>query len=500
MIEKKEFMIDLEPEEFRRLGHELVDELTNFLHNIDELPVAPNANPRKIKDLIKDRKFTKNGLDAKNLTTLLVTLLSKNTCLNGHPRMWGYITGSPNPIGALADLIATTVNPNLAGWNGAPLATEIETQTVSWIAELLGYPKTASGIITSGGNMANFIGVLAARKAMADWDIRNTGLNHRSMIIYASQETHAWIEKAADLFGFGTQSIHYIDTNVDKTMCPDNLVAQIKEDRAKNLYPFIVVGSAGTTSIGAIDPLPAIAKICKVNKLWFHVDGCYGAPGILDQTAPQELLGMKLADSLAVDAHKWLYTALEAGCVLVKDQKYLIDAFATYPSYYSGKQIAHNNEVSDLYTMGPQNSRHFKALKVWLTLQFIGKDGYTTAISQNMAQARSLFNILKNTSDFEPFTCNLSIVTFRYVPEDLNSISTEINVHQYLNSLNAKLMTNIQRSGTLYLSNANIDDYKLLRVCIVNYRTNSQDINDAPQLIRKFGKALDAEMRMSFGN
>lgn len=488
--------LDMTPDEFRRLGHEVIEQIATHLGEIRDIPVAPNSTPQEIRGLVGQGTMPDVGSDPSETLKVLTDLTLEHTCLNAHPRMWGYITGSPSPVGALADMVAAAANPNVAGWNGAPIATEIEHQAVQWISQLLGYSDHASGILTSGGNMSNFIGILAARKAKATWDIRREGIDGHGLVLYATHETHAWIEKAADLFGFGTQAIHYVDTDAMQRMDIDALESRIREDRNTGLNPFLVVGTAGTTSTGAIDPLPAIAKTCHDNDLWFHVDGCYGAPGVLDPNASDDLCGLRLADSLAIDAHKWLYVPLEAGCTLVRDSQHLTTAFATNPSYY---ELGDDTDaVTDYYAMGPQNSRGFRGFKVWMTLKQAGRDGYREAITRNIAQAARMYETLAQEDDFEAISHSLSITTFRYVPRDISSTSTDPDDRNYLNDLNAALMSHIQRSGDLYLSNAFVDGRALLRSCIVNFRTCDMDIDSVPARIRRLAEPLDAEMRCHY--
>ena len=485
--------LDMTPDEFRNLGYEIVDRIASHLDELRDIPVAPKATPQAIRDLLGQGAMPETSSDPREALKALTDITLANTCLNAHPRMWGYITGSPSPVGALADLVAASANPNVAGWNGAPIATEIEHQAVQWISQLLGYSDNASGILTSGGNMSNFIGVLAARKAKANWDIRQEGIDGHGLVLYATRETHAWIEKAADLFGFGTQAIHYVETDARQRMDIDSLANHIRSDRNAGLKPFLVVGTAGTTSTGAIDPLLAIANICQKNDLWFHVDGCYGAPGVLAPHASDDLCGLRLADSLAIDAHKWLYVPLEAGCTLVRDSQHLTTAFSTNPSYYELGNDPHS--VTDYYAMGPQNSRGFRALKVWMTLKQAGREGYREAITQNITQAARLYELLDQQDDFEATTLSLSITTFRYVPRDIDPASSDPNITNYLNELNATLMNHIQRSGDLYLSNAVTDGTTLLRSCIVNFRTSNVDIDSVPTRIRRLAEPLDSDMR-----
>ena len=486
--------IDMTPDDFRKIGHDLVDRIADFLTEVPGLSVAPDITPTKLRDKLGHQPLAEKGRDPGAELARMADLLFANTCLNAHPRMWGYITGSPSPVGALADLLAAAANPNVAGWNGAPLATEVETQAVSWISELVGFSNVCGGILTSGGNMANFAALLAARRARADWDIRREGIAGRNLTIYATSETHAWVDKAADLFGLGTGAIRRVATDRELRMDVADLERIVAADKERGLEPFVVVGSAGTTATGSVDPLPAIAEICRTHGLWFHIDGCYGAPAVLSDAAPADLAGMAQADSLAVDAHKWLFVPLEAGCTLVREGRWLTETFATNPSYYAMVEAGHE-QVVDYYAMGPQNSRGFRALKVWLTLQQMGKSGYAEAISRNIDQARIMFDAVSAADDFEAVSCQLSITTFRYVPADLAARAGDPDVEDYLNDLNAALMARVQRSGDLYLSNAVVDGRHLLRACIVNFRTTDEDAGSVPERVRRLAESLDKDMR-----
>ncbi len=487
--------IDVSPDTFQSLGQVVVERIAAHLAGLRDLPVAPDTSPAALRAQLGGGGMPEQGSDAATALTSIADLLFANTCLNGHPRMWGYITGAPSPIGALGDLLAAAANPNVAGWNGAPLATEVENQTVKWIGELVDFSSGCDGILTSGGNAANFVAMLAARRAKADWDVRAEGLAGRRMTVYATRETHAWLDKAADLFGLGTRAVRRVDTDDGLRMNTEHLAHLVRDDRAGGMTPFLVVGSAGTTATGAVDPLPEIGAFCRDHDLWFHVDGCYGAPATLADDAPAALAGMADADSLAIDAHKWLYVPLEAGCTLVRDEQVLTETFATNPSYYAMAAADGGEPVVDYYAMGLQNSRGFRALKVWLTLKQMGRDGYRRAITRNMAQARLMFEALEEADDFETGTCQLSITTFRFVPTDLAGRKDEPAVADYLNDLNAALMTRVQRSGDLYLSNAVVDGRHLLRACIVNFRTTDKDVGSVPERVRALAEPLDRAMR-----
>ncbi|HSK38732.1 MAG TPA: aminotransferase class V-fold PLP-dependent enzyme, partial [Arenibaculum sp.] len=410
------------------------------------------------------------------------------------PRFWGYITSSAAPIGALGDFLAATVNPNVGGWPLSPMATEIERQTVKWIAELIGYPSDCGGLLVSGGNMANFVGFLAARKARAGWDIRAHGTAGDSPLrVYASEETHTWSQKAADLFGLGTDSIRWIPTDGRLRLDTGKLLAQIKKDRQAGARPLLVVGTAGSVSSGAIDPLPEIASICRDHELWFHVDGAYGGVAAVLPEASADLRGLRLADSVAVDPHKWLYAPIEAGCTLVRNPAHLLDAFSYRPPYYHLKYESADPETN-YFEQGPQNTRGFRALKVWLGLKQVGRQGYVTMIRDDIRLAGDMHRAVAAHPEFEMFHQELSISTFRYVPRRLSATRGEPETEAWLNRLNAELLGAIHASGELYLTNAVIDGRFVLRACIVNFRTSRADVEAVPSIVARLGAVVDERL------
>jgi aromatic-L-amino-acid/L-tryptophan decarboxylase len=481
--------LDLSPDEFRRLGHRLVDDLAGFLESLPARPVSPGSTPSELRARLGQRDLPEHGANAQALLEEATELLIAHSVFNGHPRFMGYITSSAAPLGSLAELLAATVNPNCGSWGLSPMATLIEEQTVAWIAELVGIPRASGGLLVSGGNMANMIGFWAGRAATAGADLRMDGVGSDGprMVAYCSAETHTWIQKAADLSGLGTSAVRWIAVDRDRRMDATALAQQIDADRADGLRPFLVVGTAGTVSTGAVDPLHDIAAICKRQGLWFHVDGAYGAPAVLAEGAPDDLRAMGDADSIAVDPHKWLYAPLEAGCALVRDASLLRGAFSYTPAYYhfdSGDAAPPPN----YYEYGPQNSRGFRALKVWLTLRQVGRSGYSTMIAEDMRLSRVLFDLVSSHHELEAVTQGLSITTFRYVPSGVdrsNPASTEM-----LNGLNQQLLDRLLASGRAYVSNAVVDGRYLLRSCIVNFRTTEQDLRELVDAVVEIGRAL----------
>ena len=366
-------------------------------------------------------------------------------------------------------------------------------QTVRWIAELIGYPVDAGGLLVSGGNMANFVCFLAARAARAGWDVRTDGMASDSgqrLVAYGSAETHTWIHKAADLAGLGTAAIRWIPTGDDLRMDVAELERRIDADVAAGDVPFIVVGAAGSVSTGTVDPLPAIARLCRERHIWFHVDGAYGGFAAAVPDAPDDLRGLALADSVVVDPHKWLYAPLEAGCALVRDAGALRRTFAYHPAYY------HLDEhVTNFVDHGPQNSRGFRALKVWLALKHVGATGYRQMIADDMRLSRAMADAVRGNAELQLVTQSLSIATFRYVPEDLRPALGENRTERYLNALNERLLDTIQRGGEVFVSNAVVHDRYLLRACIVNFHTGPADVEALPGVVVRLGRALDATHR-----
>jgi glutamate/tyrosine decarboxylase-like PLP-dependent enzyme len=416
-------------------------------------------------------------------------LLFEHSLLNGHPRFYGYITSSCAPLGMLAELLATAVNANVGAWKLSPMATEIEAQTIRWLAQFIGYPTDCGGLLLSGGNMANLTCFLAAR-AQAGLDVRKQGVaSGPPLRAYASTETHTWIQKAADLTGLGTEAIRWIRVDKQQRMDLAALQVQYKQDIEEGYRPFLVVGSAGTVSTGAVDPLPDLAAFCQERNLWFHVDGAYGAFAARVIGAPSDLIGLSVADSVAVDPHKWLYTPLEAGCALVRNPAALRNAFSYHPPYYSFEV-----EAMNYYDIGPQNSRGFRALKVWLTLQHAGAAAYREMIGDDITLARHLYDMAAAHPELEVITQNLSITTLRYVPVELRASIGSEQTEAYLNCLNQLLLTYLENSGEAFGSNALIDGKYALRFCIVNFRTSTDDIEAMPQLVARLGRQAHAEL------
>lgn len=486
-MDNRQNSIEINKEDFQKMGYQLIDTISEFLDTISEKPVTTSQSPKELQDILGQSSLPKKGIPADQLLKSTSKLLFENSLFNGHPKFFGFITSSAAPIGALADLLAASVNPNVGGQILSPMATEIEKQTISWLAEFIGVSPSYGGVLVSGGNMANFTAFLAARTAKAPKSIKENGLSNttKQLISYCSKSTHTWIDKAAILFGHGSKSIRWIPTDTSNKMDMVSLEQTIKADLKLGHQPFMVVGTAGDVSTGVVDNLEAIGAVCKKYDLWFHIDGAYGVPAAVITELEETFKGIEKADSIALDPHKWLYSPLEAGCTLVKNPKHLIDTYSSHPEYYNFSLTEEGGSLN-YFEYGLQNSRGFRALKVWLALQQIGMDGYVKLIKEDIALSEYFAKLTEQHAELETITQNLSITTMRYIPKNLNLLGEERDT--YLNTLNETLVNTIQGGGQLFLSNAIVDEKYCLRICIVNFRTTKKDVEESIEIIINEGK------------
>ena len=477
---------------FRTLGHRLVDQLATSLEELPRGPVTRAESPSGVREALDlSGPLPESGTDPGPLLERTAQLLFEHSLFNAHPRFFGYITAAPAPIGVLGDFLAAAVNANVGAWTLSPAATEIESQTVRWIASLIGYQADCGGLLVSGGNMANVVCFLAARVAKAGWDVRADGVARASgrLRIYGSAETHTWIQKAADIGGIGTASIRWIATDDKLRMDVSALNRQIEADRAAGDVPCMVVGTAGSVSTGVIDPLREISAVCAEHDVWFHVDGAYGGFAAAVPDAPDDLRALTKADSVAVDPHKWLYAPLEAGCALVRDPQMLRAAFVYHPPYY------HFTEQATNYVdFGPQNSRGFRALKVWLALKQVGAAGYRTMIADDIRLSRVMADAVRRSENLQLVSQELSITTFRYVPRALQASVGDPATERRLDALNRRLIDRVQTGGEVFLSNAVVGGRYVLRACIVNFHTSRVDVEATIDIVVRLGHEVDAEL------
>ncbi|MGZ8572278.1 MAG: pyridoxal phosphate-dependent decarboxylase family protein [Actinomycetota bacterium] len=487
--------LDWDPERSRAFGDRALDLWQELLERLPGLPVSGRWTAKDAHEAVAidvpDEPLPDDALFA-----YLHDVVFEWSELSGHPRFMAYISGAGTVPGAAADLIAAGLNANLGGWQLSPGATEIELHLTRWFAsELFGLPAGAGGLILSGGAMANFVGLKTARDHRAGWDVRSEGLaGHPPLSMYMSTETHVVSARGADMLGIGTDGVRLIPVDDAYRIQVDRLRASIAEDREAGRVPFAVVASAGTVATGAVDPLPEIADLCAGEGLWLHVDAAYGGPAMLADDLRPRFAGIERADSIAFDPHKWLYTPLSGGCLVVREFGDLAGSFDTQASYIV-QDKDYTQHGLDLGRRGPQFSRGFWALKVWVSLLAHGRKAYGRRISHDAELARYMGARVDERPDFElAAPVGLSICCFRYVPVDLpDGVARE----GYLDDLNHRLMTEIQLDGRVYISNAVLGDRFVLRACIVNFRTEADDVDAVLDVAAELGAALDADMRPS---
>jgi glutamate/tyrosine decarboxylase-like PLP-dependent enzyme len=483
--------LDWEPDRARAFGNDLVAVWEELLARLPELPVGRAMSAEEVQEAVAV-EVPDEGMDDDALVEYLRRVVFDYSIYPGHPGFMAYVTASGTVPGAAADLLAAGLNQNLGGWLLSPAATEIENALSRWLATRFGLPSTAGGLMTSGGAMANFIALKTARDAGDRTAIRSGGIGNRRLVAYASEEAHVTIGRAADMLGLGTAAVRAVPVNEAFEMDVTALQTLIERDAAVGLDPIAVVATAGTTATGAIDPLEEVAALCKTHGIWFHVDAAYGGPAILTDDLAPLFAGIERADSITVDPHKWLYTPQSGGCLLVRDEDDLAHAWEVEASYVH-QDRTRTKRGRDLRTLGPQFSRGFQGLKVWVSLLAHGRRAYAERISHDAGLARYLASLVEERADFELVApVPLSICCFRYVPPDLPHDGGR---DSYLNALNERILTEAQLDGRVFYSNAVLNGRFCLRTCIVNFRTEAADVEKVLEVSAEIGARLDREMR-----
>ena len=488
---------DWDADRARAFGNEIVSIWSDLLRRLPELPVAHHANAGDVRRGIV-LPIPDEPLSDAEIIEHLRSLAFDWSMYPGHPRFMAYITGAGTVPGAAADMLAAGLNMNLGAWRLSPGPTEIERALIRWFAEVFGLPAGSGGLLVSGGAMATFTALKAARDHQLGVGVREEGVAAAVPVaVYASSEVHVTTDRALDMLGLGTNVLRKVDVDDAWRMRVDALRDAVRRDREAGTRPAVVVATAGTVATGAIDPLGEIADVCEREGMWMHVDGAYGAPSALASDLRPLLRGIERAQSIAFDPHKWMYTPHSGGCVLVRDEDTLEDSFGADASYIHEDTQRLEHEV-DFGHLGPQFSRGFQALKIWVSLLAHGRRAYGERISHDAVLARYLGARVDAHPSFElaaPVT--LSICCFRFVPQDLAAGGdTDPAVREcYLNELNERIMTEIQLDGRVYISNAVLGDRFVLRACVVNFRTEAGDMDAVLDVAAELGGRLDAELR-----
>ena len=490
--------LDISETELNELSSAATKLVTEYFSQVSTLPIFPKVSAGEtIKQVGSELP-----LDGEPLDKLIADCrgIMNGSRHNGHPRFFGYVASPSTPAGSFADLIASALNANVTSWRSGPAATEIERTVVRWLGSMIGYDEDSHGLLTSGGSLANLIALLIAHRAKTETDVGREGIwnSGAPMTVYASDQIHMSIPKAAEILGLGREQVRLIPSDDRFQTDVQELRVQVKNDLRNGLRPFCVVASAGTVNTGAVDPLNHIADVAEEFDLWFHVDGAYGAPGSLDMRKRPLFAGIHRADSVSLDAHKWLYVPIDAGCLLFRDRALARAAFATDDADYVKIHEHNPDEAFAFWDYGTELSRRFRALKVWLTLRYYGLELITDAICEDNSNAEYLARCVERAPDFELLApVQLSICCFRYLPgefQDRLKVTTEderIRMESKLDQINTRIMLAIQRGGQAYLSSATVRGKFALRACITNFRTTRADIDKTLEIIRDAARSLD---------
>jgi glutamate/tyrosine decarboxylase-like PLP-dependent enzyme len=477
--------LDWDPARARELGDLVVGLWTEFLERLPEQPISRDFRANELRESLP-LEIGEGGLSPGQLVERLRVLALEGSIYPGHAGFFAYVSGAGTVPGAASDLIASALNQNLGGFMLSPGASTVEEALVGFLARAFGLPASTGGQVVAGGAMANFVCLKIARDVAAGIEVRDTGIRDAPpLALYASSDAHVVQSRAADMLGLGRSAVRSIPVDEGYRMRPDALAEALERDRAEGVVPAAIIGTAGTTSTGAIDPLPALAELAREHGTRLHVDACYGGPAVLAPDLRPQFAGIERADSIATDAHKWLYTPLLGGCALVREPQLLGASFAADTSVIWLDEDARAEHGQYYVHQGPDFSRGFAALRIWASLAAHGSAAYGRRISHDAALARYLGELVEAHEDFELMTSvRLSICCFRYVPPALRGDD------EALDRLNERLMTAIQADGRVFCSNAVLEGRFCLRVCIVNFRTEAEQMELLLDVAEELGRAL----------
>jgi glutamate/tyrosine decarboxylase-like PLP-dependent enzyme len=458
--------IDPDAETMRRLGYDLVDRVVEHLTTLSDQPVARRGSRDGFAELV-DEPMPRHATRLEDCLEFFFDRVVPGMTKVNHPRFHAYIPGPSSFAGALGQMLAAGTNPFAGSWLGGATVSALELTVLRWIAEMLGYDVNTAGIFTSGGSMANLVGLAAAR-ARFGRDTLQCGT------IYVSREGHASVNKAATILGYPPAAIRTVPVDSQLRMELAELEKMIADDRAAGHVPFFVAANAGTTNTGAIDCLPELADLCSREVLWFHVDAAYGGFAAIAPEGQTLLRGMERADSLTLDPHKWLYCPMGTGCALVREAKYLEGAFSTHGDYLKDLPA---DEVNFL-DRGPELSRPARVLAVWMVIRSVGRDGLATQIREDMRLARLAAALLREDSRLDVDDPVLSVVTFRHRRRDEESERDRA-------ARDSALMESTLAGGELMLSTTILGEQNTLRMVVMNHRTTEADVRRSVTLIRE---------------
>lgn len=469
---------------YRALAHRMLDESLDHLRGVRTRPTW-TPTPEAVRAEIKGEAVPRQGKGEEAVYEDFLRLVRPYPNGNIGPRFWGWVMGTGTPQAAMADFLASVINPQMGGLDHAPIY--VEQQVVRWYCELMGFPAEAGGIIVSGGTMANVLGLAVARRQRAGWDVRVKGAyGGPPLRVYASQEVHSWLKKSCDFLGLGEEAFRKVPTLDDFTVDVAAMRAMIREDRAAGLKPFCVIGTAGTVQTGASDDLNALADLAAAEDCWFHVDGAFGAMAKLANIpeAQAAVQGMDRADSIAFDLHKWGYLPFDVAMVITREDRHLTETFANQAPYLTAMPGGLNASGSVYFNdRGIELTRSFRALKAWMTMRAQGTDLLGAHIARNIKQAQYLAALVEKEPQLELLApVPLNLVNFRYKAAGLDG--------EALNQLNRSILVRLQEDGIAVPSGTMIRGQFAIRVAITNHRSEQSDFDALVAGVLSLGRQL----------
>ncbi|MEO0572452.1 MAG: aminotransferase class V-fold PLP-dependent enzyme [Bacteroidota bacterium] len=471
-MSKIEAKLELTAEEMKTFGYATVDAIVaHHLTQNKKLPVALRS--REEMDSIFLEEAPEKGMEPKEVLDFVLKNVMANTTLLSHAKAYSFVPGPSNYVSVMADTLATGFNVFSGGWAASPAAAELEIITIQWLLKIFGFPpKKGGGIFTSGGSMANLTALATARNIKC-------GKDFSKAVIYLSDQAHSSNIKAIRVLGFKEEQVRIIPTDSEFNFALNKLKNCIAKDRLQGLHPFCLIGSAGTTNTGTVDPLKEMSKISKKENLWFHIDGAYGAAAILAPKGKKALRGIEKADSLTIDPHKWLFQPYEMGCLLVRNHKNLSHTFTEKPEYL--RDIEGNTSEINFYDLGIQLTRRFRALKFYMSIKTFGLNAFQDAVTYNIEVAEKIEELLRESDIWEiVHPATLAIINFRFNPINKNYDEPA------LDAINQYISEKVMRSRKALLVTTILNKQVVLRMCLINPRTTVNDVRETIQLCEDF--------------
>lgn len=465
--------LQLTPDQMREFGYRVIDQLVDHFEHLPEKRATQIGTRAELEARLRE-PLPESGMDVAEVLDKLQRDVWTHISHTNHPRFFAFIPAPSNFVSAMAETLSAGYDPFAGTWLGASATAQIELVTIDWLRQLCGLPETAGGHFVSGGSMANLTALAVARHVKLDDQIEKA-------VVYYSDQTHSCVDRALWLLGFSREQMRKLPSDDDYRLNLTELREAVARDRAAGEKPFCVIANAGTTNTGAVDPLAELADYCPSENLWLHVDGAYGAAAVLCERGRRMMAGLELADSLALDPHKWLFQPYETGVVLLRDGSLLRKSFHVLPEYMHDTQ--RGLEEVNFCEQGIQLTRSFRALKMWMSLKVFGVEAFRQAVERGFELAELAERMLRESACWEVITpATLGIVSFRYVDENASEAD--------LNHFNQRLVEAAIKDGFAFPSSTVLRGRTVLRMCPINPRTTDEDIRATVQRLETLANEL----------